>query len=264
MTIAFINLILIGFFAGFIFSIPVAGPINIIVTSNALSGRLRFCIRTAIGASIVEFFYILIIVYGISALYDLYQPLIPYLLLIGSIILITVGYRISKTKLDFENVESNKSISDRIKNKGGMRTGILINLTNPSLFLGWLTSTFIIFSFISSIGINTGGLDLLVNKNIGAFQNLSGNQSNNIVEEQIDAQADPTTEIIHPLLLSSVYSLSLAIGSFVWLYFYSKIVIKYRKKFNIKFLNMTVRLLGYLLIGVGLYLIYKSVSMISG
>ncbi|MBK6914390.1 MAG: LysE family transporter [Ignavibacteriales bacterium] len=264
MTIAFINLILIGFFAGFLFSIPVAGPINIIITSNALGGRLRYCLRTAIGSSIIEFFYVMIIVYGISALYNLYQPLIPYLLFFGSIILILVGLRMLKMKLNFDNVDTEKVISDKIKNKGGMRTGIFVNLTNPSLFLGWLTSTFIIFSFVSSIGINTGGLDLLVNKNLNTFQEITGNTKDEInsppLTSDIQEQSTSETESLHPLLLSSVYSISVAFGSFVWLFLYSKTVVKYRNKFKIEFLNFTIKLLSYVLISIGIYLIYKALT----
>jgi len=264
MTIAFINLILIGFFAGFLFSIPVAGPINIIITSNALGGRLRYCLRMAVGSSIIEFFYVMIIVYGISALYDLYQPLIPYLLLFGSVILILVGLRLLKMKLDFDNVDSEKVISDKIKNKGGMRTGIFVNLTNPSLFLGWLTSTFIIFSFVSSIGINTGGLDLLVNKNLSAFKEITNDVKDEIsspdstasVKEQIPSEV----QNLHPLLLSSIYSVSVAFGSFAWLFLYSKNLVKYRNKFKIQFLNITIKFLSYVLIALGIYLIYKAVS----
>jgi len=113
----------------------------------------------------MEFFYVLIVVYGITALYTLYKPFVPYLLIAGSIILVFVGIKIIKTKLDVNNLESKTIMKDKIKNKGGFRTGILVNLTNPSLFLGWLISTFVVFSFASSIGLNTGGLDLIVNQN---------------------------------------------------------------------------------------------------
>lgn len=81
------TLILVGFTAGFVFAMPIAGPISIIITSNALKGNIKYCIRTALGASIVEFIYVLIAVLGLSALFSLYSPLIPYLLLVGSFFL---------------------------------------------------------------------------------------------------------------------------------------------------------------------------------
>ena len=80
-----ITIFIVGLIAGIIFSVPVAGPISIIIISKALEGKLRFCQRTAIGAAIVEFVYVFIVVYGIAALYSYYQPFIPYLLIIGAI-----------------------------------------------------------------------------------------------------------------------------------------------------------------------------------
>lgn len=145
-----LNLSLIGLLAGFILSIPVAGPINILITTNALLGKLRYCIMVAIGASIIEFFYVLIIVFGIVSLYELYEPFVPYLIFAGSIILLIVGARVMRTKFDLTNVNLKEIVKDKIANKGGLTTGIFINLTNPSLFLGWISSTFIIFSLASS------------------------------------------------------------------------------------------------------------------
>ena len=93
-----ITVILVGFSAGFIFSMPIAGPISIIITSNALKGNLKFCIRTALGASVIEFIYVLVAVLGLSALVTVYSDLIPYLLLVGSIFIFIVGIRIIKSK----------------------------------------------------------------------------------------------------------------------------------------------------------------------
>ncbi len=101
MVESILTLLIAGILAGIIFSMPAAGPISILITSNALKGKLRFCVRTALGASIVEFFYIFIAVYGITALYSYYKSLIPYLLIIGSAIILLVSIRILKSRLDY-------------------------------------------------------------------------------------------------------------------------------------------------------------------
>ena len=59
-----ITISFLGLFAGFFFSMPVAGPISIVVVSNALKGNLRFCLRTALGASIAESFYVFAAISG--------------------------------------------------------------------------------------------------------------------------------------------------------------------------------------------------------
>lgn len=260
---SFITIIIIGFTAGFIFSIPVAGPINIIITSNALRGNLRFCLRTAFGASIIEFFYVLIIVFGISSLYSLYQPFIPYLLLAGAVILIFIGIRIIKSdfKIDTENE------IEQEKNNGGFRTGIIINLTNPSLFLGWLTSTFIIFSLASSLGLNTGGLNLIINKNVSSFQEITGNEFEKLNKFNSDSLSNSENieneKNLSPILLGTTYGLAVSIGAFVWLYLYSKLIIKYRKKLNLNLLSNIVRILGVVLCIIAVYLIYKAVEIMN-
>ena len=129
-----------GFLAGFIFSMPVAGPISIIITSNALKGKLRFCDRTAIGSVIVEFFYVLIAVFGIATLYPFYKPVIPYILIVGSILILTVGIKIVKTRLDLKSIDTKNIVTDKIANRGGFRIGLFLNLTNPTLFFGWLAA----------------------------------------------------------------------------------------------------------------------------
>ena len=139
----FFTISITGIIAGFFFSMPVAGPISIIITSNALKGKLRFCDRTAIGAVIVEFFYVFIAVFGITSLYPYYQSAVPYILFIGSVLIFIIGIKIIKTKLKKESINKGAVVEDKMKNKGGFRTGIFLNLTNPTLFLGWLFSSFI-------------------------------------------------------------------------------------------------------------------------
>jgi len=52
----FITISIVGLLAGFIFSVPVAGPISILITSNALKGKFWYSLKAAIGASFADFF----------------------------------------------------------------------------------------------------------------------------------------------------------------------------------------------------------------
>lgn len=260
---AVITIIIIGFIAGFIFSIPVAGPINILITTNALLGKLRYCIRVAIGASVIEFFYVLIIVFGIVSLYEIYKPYVPYIIIVGSVILIVVGINVMRTKFDLANINLKEIVKDRIANKGGLTTGILINITNPSLFLGWLTSTFVIFSLASSLNLNTGGLDLIVKENLDTIKqiNSENKSSQSIGNNYIEGSNKQNDNQLNPLVLSLIYASSLSLGSFVWLNFYSRIILKYRNKLKIGLISWVVRLLGLGLIFIGIFLAYNSVKM---
>ena len=52
MAESLITMSIAGLLAGFIFSMPIAGPVSILITSNALKGRSNYCNRVTIGASL--------------------------------------------------------------------------------------------------------------------------------------------------------------------------------------------------------------------
>ncbi len=262
-----ITVFILGIIAGLIFSMPVVGPINVLIVSNALKGRLRYCVRTALGASIIEFIYVVIIIYGITTLYEYYRPLIPYLLLAGALVLLFIGYKILKTKFDISDIdESNMSkiAKDKRINKGGMTTGIIINLTNPSLFLGWVTSTFIIFSFASSLNLNTGGLDIIVSENISALQEMAGEDFEELNNFELGTNENPDNAngSLNPVVLSLLFAGGVAIGSIIWLILLARLVLKYKTKLKVEILSKIMQLLGVFLLLVGLYLGYKSFNII--
>lgn len=259
-----LTILIMGFVAGFVLSIPVAGPINILITTNALLGKLRYCIRVALGSSVIEFFYVLIIVFGIVSLYEVYKPFVPYILIVGSVILIIVGIKVMRTKFDLTNVNLKEIVRDRIANKGGFTTGILINVTNPSLFLGWLSSTFVIFSLASSLNLNTGGLDLIVRENLDTIQKMNNQNKveekpNNGIVERFNNHSNP--DELNPIVLSLIYAASLSVGSFVWLNLYSRIIVKFRNKLKIGIISWIIRTLGFGLVLIGVFLAYNSIKM---
>ena len=83
-----------GLVAGFIFSMPIAGPISILITSNAFHGRAKYCYQVTAGAAIADFIYVFVALFGLTKLYVLYKPAIPYVLIAGSFSLLYMGYKI--------------------------------------------------------------------------------------------------------------------------------------------------------------------------
>src|SRR5664279_824754 len=102
-----ITMSIAGFLTGFIFSMPIAGPVSIMITSNALKGRLRYCNLFNIGASLADFIYVFIAVFGLTRLYTYYKPIIPYIFLFGCLLLFFLGYKIFRTKFDIDHLEDN-------------------------------------------------------------------------------------------------------------------------------------------------------------
>jgi hypothetical protein len=69
---------------------------------------------------------------------------------------------------------------------------------------------------------------------------------------------------ISDFLLSIVYAFSVAFGGFIWLVYFSKFIIKHRKRLNISIVNKIIKILGYCLIGIALYLVYKAIAILLG
>lgn len=90
--------------------------------------------------------------------YDLYKPYIPYVLMVGSVFVIYMGYKIAKSPLDLEHIDESKKLGfSKIKEKqSGFITGILLGFINPTLIVGWMSTSFVIFSMLASYGFNTG------------------------------------------------------------------------------------------------------------
>jgi threonine/homoserine/homoserine lactone efflux protein len=261
MTESLIIILLLGLFAGFFFSVPIAGPISILITSNALKGRLRYCLRTAIGGAVIEIIYVFIAVYGLTSLYTYYQSAIPIILIVGSLFLLFVAYKIFNTKLKLEDL-SKSEIESNKENKGGLRTGLILNISNPSLFIGWFTSSFLLLSFASSIGLNTGGLDILMYENVTSMEEITGEKIESFEEFDLipsDNISQPYMESLSTFVLSITYALMVGLGSFIWFYLLSKMLISFRDRININWLNGLVKILGLFLFGIGFYLIYEGV-----
>jgi threonine/homoserine/homoserine lactone efflux protein len=265
-----------GFLAGFIFSMPIAGPISILITSNALKGRLRYCLLVSIGSFIADFAYVFIAVFGLTKLYSFYKPAIPYIFAVGSVFFSYLGYRIIMTKLDIESLEDNSPLTKKIqkKGKGAFFTGFMINFLNPTLFLGMLTSSFFVISLIASMGLPTGGLAGRIDQNVKEISNIEGKridsskvltikkfndfQKRNGKEPRQDQTRYPS--YFH-LIISICYAFFISLGSIIWLYLLSFIIVRFRQRINIKYLSAFVKSLGVVLCLFGLFFCFLSAKM---
>ncbi len=254
-----------GFLAGFVLSMPIVGPIGILITSNALRGRLRFCTRIALGAAISEFFYVFIVVYGVSSLFSFYKPFIPYLLIIGTIVLLVTGIKIISTKLDLSHIDDNGIVSDKLKNKGGLRTGLLINLTNPSVMFSWLITSFLILSSLSSLGLSTSGFDKRLGATVRELEKMEESGSQDMVQSPVPPElesADTGENIsnLSKMSLSATFAISVSLGSLVYLSSYARFLVKHRAKLNLAVLSGIIKSLGCALILLGIFMGYKAIK----
>ena len=68
---------LLGFALGFVFSMPVAGPVSLLVFGRGLQGRGRSGVSLALGSSIAESMYAYLAFWGFSALLGSYAWIEP-------------------------------------------------------------------------------------------------------------------------------------------------------------------------------------------
>jgi len=273
---------IVGLVVGFVFSMPIAGPISILITSHALRGQMRYCITAAIGASLIDMCVCFIVVHGFTSLVGKFAYYIPYFLLVGAVILFIIGVRIVLTKFDFEHVQLKKTGLQRvikIKDKSGFWTGLLLNASNPSIFIGWLTSSFLVISLVASMGLNVAGLDEMLGKNVAAASTLTKN--NKLKQEHIPTivtatvketgmsvlhrQVAPSVAVPLPkhfrLFFSTCYAFFVAVGTVLWFIPFSYILVRYHQKIKIGIITNLVHGLGIVLCCTALYLVGRAIGM---
>jgi threonine/homoserine/homoserine lactone efflux protein len=278
MSGSLITISVAGLIAGFLFSMPIAGPISFLVTSNALKGRLRYCNFLTVGASFADLVYVFLAVFGLTRFYSMYKPVIPYLMGAGSVFLVIIGYTIFKSKIDPEKFSDEIHLPKRIKEGGhsGFYTGFFVNFLNPTLFFGWLTTSFIVISIVSSLGFNTGGMNLMIDQNIAKINSIQGKaiekpelpgylkfDTLHVLKKEtpVKKAEAPPKETSH-LIISLCFAVSLSLGSIIWFYLLALFICRHRKSINIKILNLAINSLGIVLCLFGVFLIYKAINLI--
>jgi threonine/homoserine/homoserine lactone efflux protein len=267
-----LTLSVVGLLVGFIFSMPIAGPISILITSNALKGKTKYCNQAAIGASGADFIYVFCAVLGLTKFYSFFRPAMPYILLGGMIFLFILGYKISKTNMQQVSVKENKVGKWNIRN--GLLTGFLLNFLNPTLFISWLTSSFIVITLVSSLGFNTAGLNERVDQSYSSMNSRGEDSSLRKKElsylhmKNAGGGKMQTTQTQMPenkyfsFFSSFAYAFWLSIGGVLWFFCLTALLAKHRHRVNIRVINLIIRSLGWALFLFGAFLGYQAVSIL--
>jgi len=263
--------------AGFVLSMPIAGPISILITTNALKGREHYCNRINIGASFGTFIYVFFVTYGLTKLYPYYKPAIPYLLSLGSLFLLFIGNRIFNTRFDIEHMEDTSQLSEKVKKKqkGGLYAGFVINFLNPTLIIGWLISTFFVISFVSSLGFNTGNLDIAINQSVKEMSSIESSITDDINDFTSNGMGIIKAPLVESskhkparfpkyfhLFISIVFALFISVGCITWFYLLTLFLTRFRKKINVRILSLFINGLGVVICFFGLYFGYLAVRML--
>ena len=267
---------IIGFVVGFIISIPAAGPTSIVIFTNALKGRIRYCNFLNLGGSIADFTYVFISVYGLTQIYSLYKPYIPYVFIAGSLFVIFISFKVAKTDRILTDIDESNLLPERKEEnkQNGFLTGIMLGFLNPGLFMSSMASSLIVLTTLNSYGFDTGGLDIKVSDQRTEIQSngtvlrdtstiiISQLYKSKLLHQTTAKENSNTFPKSYPFLLSLCYALFISFGSIIWFYYMTLFIAKFRKRINTKIIHRTIKVLGLILFLFGLLLAYNGITII--
>jgi threonine/homoserine/homoserine lactone efflux protein len=138
--------ILLGFVFGFVGSIPVAGPIAVLVFGRGLEGRLRSGVYLAFGAAIAESVYAYFAYWGFGALLATHRWIEPASRVLAAVTLIALGARFAFVRNRQERAES-AAEQPNVGNKRSFLLGFTLTALNPALIATWGAAVTTLHSF---------------------------------------------------------------------------------------------------------------------
>jgi threonine/homoserine/homoserine lactone efflux protein len=129
--------IALGF--GFFGSMPLAGPIAIMVLSRAAEGKLDAAIRIALGAAIAEGIYAGLAFWGFTTFLARHEIVVPISHGVTAVVLVALGVRFVFWKLT-EKEDRRRATA------GSALLGFTVSALNPTLFVTWSAAVAFLYS----------------------------------------------------------------------------------------------------------------------
>ena len=131
-----------GFILGFFGSIPVAGPISVLVLALGLKSGFRKALAVAVGGALAEGFYAFVAFWGFSNFLAQYATALNASRGVTALILFIIGFFLIRRRAPVE-----ASISTtRNAARNGFLLGFTLSILNPTLILTWMAASNAVFS----------------------------------------------------------------------------------------------------------------------
>jgi threonine/homoserine/homoserine lactone efflux protein len=127
--------VVLGFALGFVFSMPVAGPVSLLVFGRGLQGRGRSGVSLALGSSIAESMYAYLAFWGFSALLASYAWIEPLSRALTCVLLTALGVRFAR--MHTAAPSEAPTITRELGIKRSFFLGLTITALNPTLIATW-------------------------------------------------------------------------------------------------------------------------------
>lgn len=129
---------LVGLVLSFVGSMPIAGPIAVIVVSKGLDDQPRAGLFVAIGAAIAESLYAGLAFLGLTAMLERYPLLLPVSRLFGCAILAALGvYFLARPSTSEKQAAASPTKSPRATALESAILGLSVTAVNPTLVVTW-------------------------------------------------------------------------------------------------------------------------------
>ncbi len=139
--------LLIAFAASLIASLPVSGPIGVILVARGVQGRVSSGLALAIGAALAESMYAALAYWGAASVAGAFGELVPGGRIARAILLVTVGAMLLLSRPQSPD-------SNRGGEHGDFGLGFLMAAVNPTFLVTWTA----IAAVCRSTGQATGGI----------------------------------------------------------------------------------------------------------
>jgi len=126
--------LLVGFAFGYIGSMPVAGPISVLVLHLGLAQDSRKAFYVAVGGALAESLYALLAFWGLSAVLARYPVVLPASRAVGACLLLALGLVMLLTR---SRGATPRNQPRRRGSKRSFALGFLITAVNPTLIVTW-------------------------------------------------------------------------------------------------------------------------------
>src|ERR1700735_5437894 len=137
----FVAVSLVALVFAFVGSLPLAGPIALLVVSNGVNGRHREALRIALGAALAEGIYAFLAFWGFATFLARYKLLLPISHGVTALILLALGTRFVFFKVKTEDPSAPASVRP-----ARFWVGFSISALNPTLLATWGAVTTFLYS----------------------------------------------------------------------------------------------------------------------
>lgn len=127
--------VLVGFLFGFIGSMPVAGPIAMLVLRLGLNHDMRHARNVALGGAVAEAGYALLAYYGLSTVLERHPMVLPATRIAGAALCLILGVILLRHKPKPPQERPPEARDRGLKRS--LAGGFLITAVNPTLIVSW-------------------------------------------------------------------------------------------------------------------------------